>query len=104
MTQIESALVDKEDYYRLIIKRINNILLVVMIIFAAWYCLPSNQQLRGRDICSYTAIRLNESCSCSTPAATRTFLWNGSTEVMKVIQRIDSIPIINLTNVTIRYP
>ena len=104
MTPIECVPVEKEEYYRMIIKRINNILLIVMILFAAWYYLPSNQQLRGRDTCSYTAIRLNETCYCYTMAAVRTFYSNGSMEILKLSNKINNIPLgLNFTNVAIGY-
>lgn len=83
--QKECATATKEVQYTILIKWINNILLVLMLIFAAWYYLPSNQQLRQGDICSYTAKQLNETCVCITPAATRTFLPNGSTITIKTL-------------------
>lgn len=35
-----------------------------MLVFALWYYLPSNQLLRGRDVCSYYSIKSNQTCFC----------------------------------------
>lgn len=78
-TQTDNATVIQEDRHLNYIKWINRILLVAMALFLVWYYLPPNQELRGRDICSYTAMKINEPCVCMTPAAVRTFLPNGST-------------------------
>lgn len=72
-----------QEVHSIYIKRINNLLLVAMVLFVIWYYLPANQQVRSGDICSYTAKQLNETCVCITPAAIRTFLPNGSTITIK---------------------
>lgn len=50
-----------------------------MILFAGWYYLPSNQEVRGRDVCSYYAIKENKSCYCfGVNIIPKTFYPNGS--------------------------
>jgi hypothetical protein len=56
MTQIESVSV-QEQKLQTYLNWINRILLVLMLVLALWYYLPSNQQLRGRDVCSYYSIK-----------------------------------------------
>jgi hypothetical protein len=73
-----------------------------MILFAIWYYLPANQQLRGRDICSYNAIKTNQTCYCVTAAAARTFFSNGTHLIIKYSKQVNDIPL-GTPNVTIRY-
>ena len=49
------------DYFKLL----NRTALILLIIFAIWYYLPENMEVRGKDPCTYYTEKEKGTCECT---------------------------------------